>query len=160
MKVTLYAFRLTIARSLKIAVSDFGVMVSFNYFANVQGVPSLQVQARIVEEGLYTNTSVRQSLILNPLGTHCCLHPSSASHHLAVHRPKDYSRQDNKLKVTSPHSALLPSQTLIATTIMEFTALLSYYYNTWLLHHSLHYYIPILLLLYCIISNRNPRALS
>ena len=82
-------------------ISDFGVMVSFNYFANVQGVPSLQVQARIVEEGLYTNTSVRQSLILNPLGTHCCLHPSSASHHLAVHGPTDYSRQDNKLKVTS-----------------------------------------------------------
>ena len=65
-------------------ISGFGVTVSFNYFANVQGVPSLQVQARIVEEGLYTNTSVRQSLILNPLGTHCCLHPSSASHHILL----------------------------------------------------------------------------
>ena len=68
----------------KIIISDFGVMVSFNYFANVQGVPSLQVQARIVEEGLYNSTSVRQSLILNPLGTHCCLHPSSASHHILL----------------------------------------------------------------------------
>lgn len=43
------------------------IWVLVNYFAHVQGVPSLEVP-RIIEEGLYNNDSVRQSLLLNPFG--------------------------------------------------------------------------------------------
>ena len=55
-------------------ISDFAVLISVviwvlvNFFAHVEGVPTLEVPDILGQGGIYNEDSVRTSFLINPLG--------------------------------------------------------------------------------------------
>lgn len=71
---SLNSWILTLYLQVRKIISDFGVMFSViiwvlvNYFAHVENVPTLQVPNILSEGSLYTNNTVRKSLLVHPFG--------------------------------------------------------------------------------------------